>query len=100
MAKKKKVVAASEEEKDYKKEIKEMERKKREEALKKAKVAPAASEEEVSFDQWYMMRASSIPGIHRKEILKADFKGRGLGDKAAAEKYDEALEKYGVKLKK
>lgn len=102
MAKKKKVTSKSDEEKkDYKEEIKEMERKKREEAHKAAAAKPMSSaDREVSFDEWYMMRSAAIPKIHRKEVLRADFKGRGLGAKAELSRYDEALEKYGVKLKK
>ena len=100
MAKKKKVVskASEEDKKDYKEEIKKMESKKREAAIKNAPAAPAAND--VSFDEWYMMRSAGIPKIHRKEILRADFKGRGLGAKADLAQYDEALGKYGVKLKK
>ncbi len=102
MTNKKKVTSKSEEEmKDHKKEIKEMERKKREAAHKAAPAKPAAStEREISFDQWYMMRSASIPRVHRKEILKADFRGQGIGAKADLARYDGALERYGVKLKK
>ena len=82
------------------KQIKEMERKAREEALKKAAVQEVAeqSEELVMFDAWYAMRAGSIPGKHMKEILRADFTGRGLGNKETMAAFDMALEKYGVKL--
>jgi len=86
-------------EKKLKDEIKKMEAKKREESLKKA--APKKKEDkEVGFDQWHASRVSAIPAVHRKEILRADFKGRGLDGKATIAKWDEALEKYGVKLKK
>lgn len=80
------------------KDIKAMEKKLREEAMKAS--APAdQGKSEVQFDAWYVMRASQIPGRHMKEILRADFRGRGLGDKETVEKFDMALEKYGVKLK-
>jgi RNA recognition motif-containing protein len=86
-------------EKKLKDDIKEMESKKREAAMKYAK--PQKKEDDkISFDKWHAMRVSDIPTIHRKEILRADFKGRGLKDKASAKDWDEALEKYGVKLKK
>ena len=92
---------SSEEKKSIKEEIKEMERKKRDAAHKAAAAKPAQPNgREVSFDEWYMMRSAAIPKVHRKEMLKADFKGRGLGNKAELTRYDEALEKYGVKLKK
>jgi len=102
MANKKKVVSSSDEEKkDYKEEIKEMEKKKREAAIKAASAKPAPSgEKAVSFDEWYAMRSAAIPKVHRKEVLKADFKGQGLGASADLARYDQALERYGVKLKK
>ena len=101
MAKKKKATSKSEGEKDYKEEIKEMERKKREAAHKAASVKPMPSNErEVSFDEWYAMRSASIPKVHRKEVLRADFKSRGCGSKADLTRYDKALEQYGVKPRK
>lgn len=104
MAKKKKDASESQEEKvdqkELKKEIKEMERKKREAAHKAAAVAPAPANRDISYDEWYMMRSAAIPKVHRKEVLRADFKARGLGKKADLASYDEALEKYGVKLRK
>ena len=80
--------------------IRKMEQEKREEALKKAPAQVQPASDEISFDQWHMMRAPMIPTAHRKEILRADFGGRGLGDKASQAQYDEALGKYGIKLKK
>jgi hypothetical protein len=78
------------------KEIKAMELKKRQEALSKS---PAAMEQKMHFDAWHALRASSIPGHHMKEILRADFKARGLGDKETVIRYDAALAQYGVRLK-
>jgi hypothetical protein len=77
-------------------EIKVMENKKRQEALAKS---PVAMEQKMHFDAWYALRNSSIPGQHMKEILRADFKARGLSDQETAARYDAALVKYGVKLK-
>lgn len=88
---------------DLAKEIRDMERKAREEALKAAAAQEPAEDkknEEILFDAWYAMRANSIPGKHMKEILRADFTGRGLSNKETVDKYDMALEKYGVKLSK
>lgn len=76
-------------------EIKQMEAKARDEALK-ARVE--ASPDVVEFDVWFNMRSSIIPGRHMKEIIFADFKGRGLGDKALVAEYDQALQNYGIKL--
>ena len=78
-------------------EIKKMEAAKRAEAMKKH--PEKKKDESVSFDQWWMMRSKEIPRAHRKEIIKADFKGRGLKDKALKSDWDKALESYGVKLK-
>jgi hypothetical protein len=55
-------------------------------------------EEKVDFDAWYSMREKQIPVQHQKEILKADFKGRGLGQNESLSNFDGALKKYGVKL--
>lgn len=55
-------------------------------------------EELVEFEEWYAAREEFIPSHHRKEILKADFKGRGLGDKETMADFDYALKEYGVEL--
>jgi hypothetical protein len=52
----------------------------------------------LDFDTWHAIRQGAIPSQHKKEILKADFKARGLLSLATMEQFDEALEKYGVKL--
>jgi hypothetical protein len=83
-------------------EIKKMEAKERSKRLAIAAAqAPAPSEdgpEKVEFEVWHQLRSKMIPGHHMKEILKADFKARGLGDKESMDEYDKALGKYGVKL--
>ena len=58
----------------------------------------AAAEPKVQFDGWYALRSSVIPAIHKKEILKADFKGRKVPMVATMAEFDEALKKYGVEL--
>lgn len=88
MAKKK---SASKEKADLKAAIKEMENKKRE-------AIPVQKEKLVSFDSWYHQRSHQIPRQHRKEVIQADFKSRGLGKKATMEEFDKALKLYGVKL--
>jgi hypothetical protein len=55
-------------------------------------------EEKISFDIWWMMNSAKIPKLHRKEVVKADFKGRKLTDMEYKSTFDEALVKYGVKL--
>lgn len=52
----------------------------------------------VEFDAWYAARASAIPVIHKKEIIKADFKGRKVSMISTMTEFDEALKKYGVAL--
>jgi hypothetical protein len=52
----------------------------------------------VEFDIWYAMRKAAIPMQHYKEILKADFKGRGLKELETVDSFDKALQKYGVSL--
>jgi len=52
----------------------------------------------LDFDAWYAMRAGQISKQHHKEIIKADFKARGLGQCESLEDFDSALAKYGVKL--
>jgi hypothetical protein len=56
------------------------------------------NKELVDFDTWYVMRESAIPRQHHKEILKADFKARGLKEQEPVEVFDKALIRYGVKL--
>jgi hypothetical protein len=60
--------------------------------------APVAEEPKVQFDGWYALRSSVIPAVHKKEILKADFKGRKVPMVATMAEFDEALKKYGVTL--
>lgn len=64
--------------------------------VEKPVVAPTTK---VDFDAWFAMREKKIPIQHRKEIIKADFKGRGLKMFEEVAVYDEALKKYGVILK-
>lgn len=52
----------------------------------------------VQFDAWWAARASQIPAIHKKEIIRADMKGRKISMVATMAEFDEALKMYGVKL--
>ena len=73
-----------------------------------SEAAPSVAEEiqakeevavpQLDFDAWYALRKLRIPKHHHKEILKADFKARGLGQQESMQDFDAALEKYGVKL--
>lgn len=73
-----------------------------EEAPKPAAPKPAPKKvqepEKLDFDSWYAMNEDKIPGHHRKEIIKADFKGRGMKQEESSASFDAALRKYGVKL--
>ena len=53
----------------------------------------------IAFDAWWAMNEKRIPVQHRKEIIKADFRARGLSMKETANTYNDALKVYGVKLK-
>ena len=79
--------------KSLKEQIKEMEQKNRE-----ATAPKAIPEETISFDSWFHQRSDKLARCHKKEIIFADFKARGLGDNATIAEYDKALELYGVKL--
>jgi hypothetical protein len=52
----------------------------------------------VEFDEWWAQRMNQIPSIHRKEIVKADFRGRKVVGLQTMEVFDAALEEYGIKL--
>jgi predicted KAP-like P-loop ATPase len=52
----------------------------------------------VEFDTWWALKEEQIPAHHRKEIVWADFKARGLSKSETMKDYDRALEKYGVRL--
>lgn len=77
------------------KQAKEMELDVAEQAVE---VAPQELPKKVEFDAWYAARAAAIPAVHKKEIIKADFKGRKVPMISSMEDFDKALEKYGVKL--
>lgn len=53
----------------------------------------------IDFDAWWAMNENKIPGQHRKEIVLADFRARGLSPKETIQSYNEGLKRYGVKLK-
>ena len=61
-------------------------------------VAEKQPEQKVDFDAWFVMREHKIPKHHHKEIIKADFRGRGLEQCESLEAFDAALTKYGIKL--
>jgi hypothetical protein len=52
----------------------------------------------VEFDDWWAQRMSKIPSVHRKEIIKADFRGRKIVGLQTMEAFDAALEEYGIQL--
>lgn len=61
-------------------------------------VAEKVEEPKIDFDGWHAMRKHLIPALHKKEILKADFKARKVPALATLREFDEALKKYGVQL--
>lgn len=81
---------------DLRAAIKEMEAKKREEAFKNIE---NQTPEKVNFSVWFYMRSEMIPKQHVREVIWADFKGRGLSDTETMEVFDNALRAYGIRLK-
>lgn len=69
-----------------------------EEAAEEAAPEVKAEEPKMDFEGWHAMRKHLIPAVHKKEILKADFKARKVPALATMAEFDEALKKYGVKL--
>lgn len=81
--------------------IKKNEQEKHNAAPEVKKIVPENKiDNKISFDQWWMQRAKFIPKQHKKEIIKADFIGRGLKKEETLQQYDEALEKYGIRINK
>jgi len=64
-----------------------------------APVEAEIKEEVVSFDAWFASRKARIDLHHYKEIIIADMKARGVAMQNTMVKFDEALAKYGIKLK-
>jgi hypothetical protein len=58
----------------------------------------SVSDTRISFEEWWISRSKLVPEVHTKEIIRADFTGRGLGEKAEPHEWDSALALYGVKL--
>lgn len=55
--------------------------------------------QKVDFIVWWTLNEKKIPEHHHKEIIKADFKARGLSDMEQMEVFDAALKKYGLDIK-
>lgn len=74
------------------KEIKKMEQERRQNS------GGTPLEKKVHFESWFNQRKHLIPEIHKKEVILADFKARGLDIEATMEQFDRALRLYGVKF--
>jgi hypothetical protein len=87
---------------DLKEQIKKMEAEKLSKTLANNKVTiiTADSDEgKISYNQWWILVNKKKPmRAHMKEVLKADFKGRGVGDKETQEAYDDALRAFGISI--
>lgn len=68
-------------------------------SLEEAQIEQEPVEQLVDFDGWYALRRHQIPAQHHKEIIKADFKGRKVPVMGTITQFDEALAKYGIKVK-
>ena len=89
--------------KNIREQIREMEAKKREQEIASAPsvtVSNGAQGKTVTFDQWWMMANKKVklqPWL--KEVIKADFKARGLGKEETEESFNSALALFGYKIK-
>lgn len=63
---------------------------------KEEAVAKGAMPDLIEFDIWWVMKSDAIPKHHMKEVIKADFKGRGLSNLETVETFDKALKAYGL----
>lgn len=55
--------------------------------------------EVVNFDHWWASRSSTVKlAPHMKEIVHADFKGRGLEQLNTMEKWDWAARQFGLNI--
>ena len=69
---------------------------------KKEEVKPVmravAQPAKIDFDAWWAMNEKKIPVQHRKEIVLADMRARGLGLRETVQSYNDALKRYGVRV--
>ena len=72
-------------------EIKKME------AIKRKKVVNDAAKK-MSFDEWWSLRRTVIPAMHKKEVIASNFVVWGLGDFELMADFDAALRKYGIEF--
>lgn len=54
--------------------------------------------QKVDFIVWWSLREKKIPEHHYREIIKADFKARGLSDLESMEAFDNGLKMYGLDI--
>lgn len=83
------------------KQMRAMEVIKREEALKDTDVTiiTGSNDEKIDFDTWWMDINRRVKmKSWMKEVVQADFKGRGLGKHESIEKFDESLRLFGIKF--
>lgn len=86
-------------ERELARKIKIIEQNKREEMI--ARICKKEPPKAISFDQWWMNIKNKITIPHHvKEIIRVDFKARGLADKELEDKFNQALELFGYKLPK
>ena len=87
--------------KDLYNEMRAMEKMKRDKNLsdKKLNIITGGDSVLVDFDTWWIdvnRRKPLKPWL--KEIIKADFGGRGLGKSGSIEEFDDALKTFGIKF--
>lgn len=78
--------------------LKEEEQKVRDKRMAMAVKEGSVKVEPIDFDVWFSQVADKLHSMHKKEVIKSDFKARGLSTLELPETYVQALAKYGVKL--
>jgi hypothetical protein len=66
--------------------------------LEPVAVAVPVAPVKVHFDAWWAVMHKKLPLHHHKEVIKADFKARGLSMHETMTVFTDALGQYGIKL--
>jgi hypothetical protein len=88
--------------KDLKSQIKMMEAEKRAKIMSSNEIKfiqPDGDSSKISYDQWWMLASKKIafrPWM--KEVIFADFKGRGLTKTETQDRYNEAIRLFGYQI--
>ena len=56
---------------------------------------PSSAEVLTTFNSWFAEAQKKIPKCHKKDIIWADFKARGIKEKETKKTFNNALKSYG-----